>query len=438
MRNVSRTARSGFGFVVLALAGSIVVGCGAKDTGDDGASASDELAASSALEDHVEVAPDRLVFDGTVAKSADLAAISARVRSNAGARGQATAPVILVGRRQATAVRPDGTVRSDVKNPNGYLRKAVSVQEEDGKLVVVTAPATIIEANQELQRLGMIDVTNGGDDDDTGDGQSDGWQWQRTYPFTLADVDLSRTLYEHDIGAGIGKVVVGLKDSHLKVTGTLDAMAAGKWVSPRAAHAILSLDVEGNLLLDGAFDGAFGASSGKIELYRQSFDIASFGGGHFPLTLDFVVTGECDLAANGKADAQVGGTMHGTLGAGAQYSSNDGMSTVWKPEWPALEPVGPTLTSAARVEGKCGVTATATVHLFDALGPDATVGIALAVDANAQSSSSGTNGTGDAKVTASVDASVGGTLDPFGVNLGEISTDPYHQEWVIFDAPVHF
>ena len=417
-------------FTVLALSSTIVVGCTGNDAASDEAAAGDELAASSALEDHVEVAADRLVFDSAFARSADLSAMAARVRS-----ATPTAPVILVGRRQANAVRPDGTVRSDVKNPNGYLRKAVSVREEGGKLVVVTAPASIAEASQELQRLGMIDIqgdtSNSGDDDD---GQTDGWHWQRNYPFTLTDIDLSRTLYERDIGAGIGKVTVGLKDSYLKVTGNVDAMAAGKWIHPRGAHAILSLDVEGKLLLDGAFDGAFGASSGKIELYRQSFDIASVG--HFPLTFDFVVTGQCDLAANGKADAQVGGTMHGVLNAGAQYSSDDGMSMVWKRDWPQLEPVGPTLTSAARVEGKCGVTATATIHLFDALGPDATATIALAVDANAQAS--GANGTGDAKVTASVDASLGGKLDPFGVNLGEISSDPYHQEWVIFDAPVHF
>src|SRR5262249_33331632 len=97
------------GFSLFFFLGSFLVGCAAKDTGD-GAAASDDLAASSALEDHVEVAPDRLVFDGAVARSADLTALTARVRTfearraTPSANEQDVAPVILVGRRQANAV----------------------------------------------------------------------------------------------------------------------------------------------------------------------------------------------------------------------------------------------------------------------------------------------------------------------------------------------
>src|SRR5262249_22555505 len=122
---------------------------------------------------------------------------------------QKIAPVILVGLRQANAKNPDGSIRTDVKNPYGYLRRAVGTTDDGGQLVVMTKPASLIDANEELQRLGLMTVENDtrqpdGDDDD--DGGSDGWHWQRTYPFTLTDIDLNQTLYHQDIGAGIGSV----------------------------------------------------------------------------------------------------------------------------------------------------------------------------------------------------------------------------------------
>jgi hypothetical protein len=458
-----------FGSVIFTIAAPIAAGC-AVNGSDASESASDELAQSTALADHVTVAADRLTFDRQIARSStELGQVAQRIKTYqtaydqtangapaAMARGstehdqwvidqlltQKIRPVYLVGQRQANARNADGSIRTDVKNPYGYLRRAVSTTDQDGQLVVVTKPASIIEASVELRQLGLLqgvtkdDNTGSGDDDDNsgGDGTDDNWHWAKQYPFSLVDIDLSRSLYHRDIGAGIGSVDVGLKDSHFRITGNLDAMAAGRWVRPREAHAILTLNVDGKVLLDGTFDGAFGASSGNVDLYRKSFDIAAVGG--FPLSLDFAVQATCDLAANGQAEAQVGATLTGSISGGATYERDQGFDTVWTPQWPQFAPINPTLTSSARVEGKCQVTATAGIHLFDAVGPEASADAFLQVDANATTSQA--TGSGEAKVTAGIDAQLGGELKPFGIDLGSIETTPYHKEWVIFDQPIHF
>ena len=265
-------------------------------------------------------------------------------------------PVILVGKRNSQVRNTDGSIRTDVKNAYGYLRRAVGVVDEGGgELVILTKPASIIEANEELQRLGLIDARDikrssasaSGQESESssernaapqGAGDDDNWQWEKNYPYSLTDSDLSRTLYERNIGAGIGRVTVRLKDSHLRVNGNLDAMAAGRWARPREAHAILTTNLDGQLLVEGAFDGAFGASSGNIEVYRKSFDIAAVGG--FPLTFDFEIVAKCDLASNGKVNAQVGMRVDGGIRAGATYVRDQGFDTVWEPRWPAFSPVG--------------------------------------------------------------------------------------------------
>jgi hypothetical protein len=340
-------------------------------------------------------------------------------------------PVYLVGARQSDALLPSGLVRKDVPNPNGYLRRAVAFSNGDnGDVEVVTVPATIFEAHAELRQLGFAEFSDLPVQDVPDDGSSDQWSWNKQYPFTLANIDLSTVLYQREIGAGIGNVTIGLKDSYFTVDGSLDAGAAGRWASPREAHAILAVNAAGQIVLDGLFDGAFGASSGKIELYQQSFNIASFGG--FPLTLDFGVVANCDVAANGQADAQAGISLTGSLTAGGTYHKGQGFKAVWQPQWPKTTLVGPTVTSNARVDGKCSVTTQAVIQLFDAAGPEATAGGFVKLDANAQ------NGSGRAKVIGGIDATLGGSLRPFGIKLATISTTPFHKEWTLFDAPIQF
>lgn len=446
--------------VIIALAS--LAGCSSdsgQNVAEEAASSEAELGAR-AWPDHVIVRPDRLVFDGAVARSEDFQALVARVadyqREYEAARAEApldladgeldawivdrltqrnVTAVYLVGKRQSNVIGEGGVVRAGANNPNGYLRRAIaaSLPSDRGAIEIATLPASIFEAHTELEHLGFseLNAVRSGED-----GTNDQWAWSRQYPFSLMDIDLSRVLYQKTMGAGLGKVEIGLKDSHLNVRGNVDAGAAGRWVSPREAHAILSLDLDGQLVLDGRFDGAFGASSGTVSLFHQSYSIATVGG--FPLTFDLDVTGQCDVASNGQAHAAAGAQLAGSLAAGGSYLRGQGFDAVWQPVWPEFSPVGPTLTSSARVEGGCAIEAKAAVHLFDAMGPEATAGAFVTLEANGSTSGLRPTGTGHAKVVAGVDASIGGSLRPFGVNLATITAPPYHDEWVIFDQPITF
>ncbi len=432
---------------------SILAGC-AADTSAPSESTADALV-STDWSDNVEVQADRLVFSAELRRDAAFVQLLTKIAHYQSVYGPAVRsapsnlasdveradwathnlleegvePVFLIGKRQANAVGPDGSIRAGVKNPNGYLRRATGVSDgPNGEVVVLTSQATLAEANHELERAGMMNVRR-----TRVDGHDDHWEWGQQYPFTISHIDLSKVLYQKTFGAGLGTIRVGFKDSYLTVRGNLDAQVAGRWVSPRRAHAVLTTELDGQLVLDGNFDSAFGTSTGDIDLYEKSFDITEIGG--FPLTLDFEVTGTCDLAANGRVNASAGVRLDGSLRAGGTYLRDEGgFAGVWEPTWPAFTRVGPSLSSQARVEGTCTITATARAHVFDALGPEASASAYLRIEANG--STSGAAGQARAKVFGGVDSRIGGTLRPFGVELANLSGTPFREEWLLFDQPV--
>jgi hypothetical protein len=432
---------------------SSLVGCATDTSAPPEATTSDPLVTTT-WSDNVEVQPDRLVFSSDLRRSESFTELLGKITayetayadalgsspSNLSAdqqdvwatdhlREKGVEPVFMIGKRQANAVNADGTIRADVKNPNGYLRRATALSTgPNGGVVVRTSQATFAEANHELERMGMLNVKRSR----AADGSNDHWEWGTQYPFTISHVDLSRVLYQKTFGAGLGTVRVGFKDSFIDVSGNLDAYVAGRWVSPRVARGILTTNLTGQLVLDGNFDSAFGTSSGDIDLYEKSYDITAIGG--FPLTLDFEVTGKCDLAANGRVNASAGVRLDGSLKAGGTYLRDEGFGAVWEPTWPQFTRVGPTLTSQARIEGTCAITATARAHLFDALGPEASATAYLRLEANG--STSGTSAQARAKVFGGVDSRIGGTLRPFGVELASLSATPFQKEWLLFDQPV--
>jgi hypothetical protein len=428
------------------------IGCADTRAEEAAATTNDTLNENdtTSLTDDVDVQADRLVFTNSArTKNKTLSDLGGKVRNNS-ASG-ARAPIVLVGKRNTHALEADGTtIKKGVNNPNGYLRVATNVTEgADGSMIVETRPATIFEAHAELERQGLIELTHtraaapANDDDatmpagDTPDGSDDNWEFSKNWPFTLVDIDLNRTLYEKQLLAGLGTVKIGFEDSFFKVNGNLDAYAAGRWIRPRAAHAILTTNLNSQLKIVARFDGAFGASTGNIRLYERQFAITSVAG--YPLALNFEVTASCEFGANGKATGEAGIAMTGSLKAGGDYVRNQGATLVWQPTYPTLTRIGPSLTSSARVEGVCTITAKAKAQVFDQDGPEAVTSAFVRVDANAQGSAgagSGASGTAHAKIIGGIDAYGAGTLQPFGINLLEIQTPRFHKEWVLFDQNI--
>lgn len=368
--------------------------------------------------DVVQVQPDRIVYPARVARSS-------RVNTLISQTGENKVPLFLIGRRHKDALNPDGTLRDDVPNPNGYLRRVVGMETAaNGDISFLTRKASLTEAADELVKQGFIKR------DDSG-------CFPRSVnPFTAFNVDLSRSLYDHSFGS-MGRMRVGLVDSYLTVDGNLDTGVGGSCWSPDDAHAILNLDLRGQVKLEGSFDGAFGAQTGDIELFHKRVDITSVM--TYPLALDFVVTANCDFASNGKVVANVGAKVDGSLSAGASWTSNDGMTTNFDPNWPKFGLIPPSFSSNATVNAQCTVTAKALALIFDSdEGPNAHVSAYVNLDATGNgsgSTSTGAGGTVHAKVVGGVNAGVGGTLKSFHVTLvDQISAPELHKEWPLYEG----
>ncbi len=428
-------------FVVV---GGLLEGCiaeGAPTEYESGA-----LAVSMNLSDNVQVEADRLIF-ANVARSGELAGLVERVRAwesayrlesaeapatldeigrevwtTARLREKGVEPVYLVGKRQANAVEADGSLREGLKNPNGYLRRATGVSTDDGgNVVFATRRASLSEARDELTRQGFATV------------RGDGCWPQSSYPFNIARIDLSRTLYDKQFGS-IGRMAISFKDSFLTVDGNLESEVTGRCLSPESAMGVLTTKLRGQIVLEGSFDGAFGATTGAVPLFHKRFDIASVAG--YPLALDFSVSATCDFTSTGKVRAAVGTTVEGSVRAGATWASAPGFAGVYEPTWPRFGVVSPTFTTNANVTANCTVTTKALALVFDSdEGPYADTSAFLQLDAVGQGS--GTSASVNAKVTAGVDAGGGGTLKPFHVTLvDQINVRRYRKEWRILDRDV--
>lgn len=440
---------------------AVLAGCSASsDSASSSSTGSSDIVVQTLWDDQVEVHADYLSFPKEARQSAELTKALTQLQNYLGAYNAAKSnapetakgnadeeddfavnslrdnnkllPVYFFGGRQHDALNEDGSVKEGLRNPTGYLRRGVSWSDgPNGELLIQTRPASIAESHIDLEARGLMP----GVAHSAAEGDDDNWAWGQVYPFTIADVPLNKTLYTHQIGAALGSVNVGFVDSNLKITGNLDAGVSGRWVSPRQARGILNLNLEGQINLQGQFDGGYGMSSGDISLFHKAFDITSIGG--FPLTLSFDIVGKCDMATNGKITARAGEKVVGGMAGGAKYERDgDGFGIVWEPNWPQFSPIAPTVTSNAIVEAACTVTVSSRVQLFDTGGPSAQAAAFVKLNANGQTS--GLSGSGKATVVGGIDASAGGTLAPFGVTLGSISTPPFHKEWTIFDQPVSF
>lgn len=398
-----------------------VAGCAADPaaTGSQSESATsagaDELTAQAEA-DAVVVAADSLTFPGQVAKTHRVNDLYARTVKKE--------VVYLAGGRATNAVLPDGSIDPTAKNPNGYLRKVTGVELlPNGDTKFLTQPASLTEARGALLASGTFKAQDSGD-----------CFPQATNPFNLYNIDLSRTLYAKQFGS-IGAMKIALKNTNLTIDGNLDTGVAGSCWGPDAAHALLTLNLKGQATLEGAFDGAFGAETGTKELYHKQIAITSVLG--YPLALDLTVSAECEFESTGKAVADVGVTLNGSVTGGGQWDSSDGFSTVFRPTWPKASVIGPSFSSNASVGGKCTLVVNGKALIFDSTdGPYAQASVYLQLDGTGTGSGAGTTAGGqvEAKLTTGVDAKLGGSLRPFSYTIiDNIDAPLFHQDWELFD-----
>lgn len=387
----------------LVIAVASISACAGEGAPEEPVMASDSALVGRVMTDTAEVYPDHLVFD----KAAFPPRLRARIDAYARARRDRTDrpgvdDVILAGDRQADAVGEDGRIREGIGNPYGFVRRAVGWEERAGKLVVLTERVSLDEAFQELREGKIIQVGT----QPAQQGLSPRFAKELHYQIPIIDMS-GRELWSN------GNASVRLQTAYVNLDTTVDLGADISWFSLNDAHVVLDANVDSELVVETRLGAALDRSFSK-EVYRGSWPIGSVG--PIPVTLGLVATVGCDVHAEGAVTASVGVGMNIAMKGGVKYERDAGTSPVW--ESPRFTPraIAPRLTTlAADATTRCHVRPQLSLMLFDAAGPTLTPDLAARLDASYPPL--------QATLTGELGLDVGGKLEVFGKNLGEVS---YH------------
>lgn len=310
----------------------------------------------SQLTDAAEVKDDRLLFP-------------------ASAFDQLKGHDILIGDRADT-----GT-----KNPEGFLRRVVSVEKNGNTTVVMTQPATLQEAVEELDFTAQLDTPELTAKGPKIQGITDGIRPLGTgKPISLIDfsgttiIDETASIQvdaQHNVGfrvfATITKGTVGftpkwdvgaslgfltIKSFHATATGQIDAeleLDAGIKLTTNIDSATFTKLVAQKILRSPSKTLAdYDVNLGKLKVGPLSIPVSA----HFTTTLD------CDFELGGGAEVVVGGTANATVTAGVKYEKGN-LSPVFAKSL-TLAQTGPNWTLDGLTKIKCSVQPRFTMKLF--------------------------------------------------------------------------
>lgn len=415
---------------------ALVVGCAGHEESDADASESEVVVGVADLSNKVAVYPDRLEFDADVVGQIERRGLLAKI--DASKKQVGAEPVYFVGNRQSDALDEDGSVKAGVRNGAGYLRRAVSWRKgEGGVLVVMTEAATLAEAIEEVKKNGFVGLEAKAlqplANSDVTDFDKGNFEKTLTHVFGpnangLAPLDFSgKELFSKRLLLG-GQAKLVLSRGRLEIKPVLDAQISIKNFAPQKTKVTLATEVQGEIEITASSDGAFDVQNGST-LFSKSFGAAVSG---VPLTLSVDVRWKCGVGMSGASVASVGATAKGRVSGGAEFEGGRFKGLFEQPTF-ELARLGPTFKANANVNGECHLVSELGVQLFDTVGPNATVDLYTKVAARA---SAGTSNGLSASVKAGVEARVGGSLRPFGVKIGQISTPPLVSEKEVFNGPV--
>lgn len=348
-------------------------------------------------------------------------------------------------------------------NPTGFLRKVTSVDQQGAKLVVHTAPATLLEVVKSGALAVQADLANavaaatngaggsgsgatgagGSASGATGSGATGSGATSGASPTKLADFAGKTILDKADSatlpsGAKLGyHVWAKVKTGSVNFTPKVDVGATVKpdlsnlLGSLKEAHLIangkldadLQLDV--GLKLDGNATGKDVAEllaqkiTGKLSstLVDKQFSLGSGKLGPIPVPINarLVAKLDCDLKWGKEVSVIAGAKATATISAGFRFEKDAGMSPVFEHS-EKLDVLPPVWTINGDVMLECSVTPELSVSLFDMAS-----GV-ITVDAYAglrgQAICDGKNLTGEVKgeAFAGLSAAVHAKLDAFGFN----------------------
>jgi hypothetical protein len=267
--------------------------------------------------------------------------------------------------------RADGNER----NPDGFLRRVVSITKEGDTTVVMTQPATLQEAADELIFSAKLETPPL---DATGPrAQSAGLRTQGTgKPISLIDfsgtkiLDVNESVQvdaQHNVGfqmfATVTKGSVGftpswdigadlgflkVKSFHATATGEIDAALEID------AGVKLTSNLDSDTFTKLVAQKVFKSNSKKIADYNVKLGKLKIGPLPIPVSARFTATLDCDFAMGGGAEVVYGGSAVATVTAGVKYA-NDTFTPVFAKSL-QLTQTGPNWTLDGLTKIKCTVT----------------------------------------------------------------------------------
>jgi hypothetical protein len=302
--------------------------------------------------------------------------------------------VILVADRAEDAVDESGRVAEDAGNKYGFIRRALSVRDEGDKTIIMTEPATLEEAFEELEENGVTEISP-----PQGSEPGSDTQGKKTFQKTIPVIDLTgKELYRN------GNNVIRLGSSFISVDAKVDTGVEIGLASLKQAHAIVDATIKSELVVEGTIDDTFAADF-SARVYAASWPIGFVG--PVPVTLDLQTFLTCSLESGGDFSGSVGVGADLKVRAGLTYTKQAGLDGTF--DSPVFTPrmIGPELEASGTAAVVCGLEPKLALLFFDVAGPQvspnfqADVQIAIAQPPTVT-------------VIGGLDVSLGGTLQAFG------------------------
>ncbi len=373
------------------------------------------------LSDAAEVFDDRLVFPSALIDARLRQKIAAYERAAATGDEAEAEPVILVGDREGGAVKSDGTLDEGSTNPQGFMRRALSLEQDGDSVVIRTEPASLEEVFTELDANGSIDI--GAEPEGEGPPGKEAQGSKQIEVPTIPLIDLSGVeIYRK------GNDYVRLSSAYVHLDLALDVGVQVSGLRLQETHVVVSGDVDTELQVEASLLNVPPVVGLPIEkeILVAKYPLPPLG--PVPMTIALRVSVGCTLSGGGfHVTGGVGTSMHFT--GGVEYSREGGVVPVGSAshEPYVIEPEGD-LFESKQITTRCSLDPRIEVLFYDVAGP--------IVKAQAFGDFRFDTSPAQLSLDVGVTGALGGTLRVFGFRVGELSATVFDQHARVWSAPL--
>jgi hypothetical protein len=382
----------------------LFVGC-AEEAPPSSAKTADEAdVVAKDLSDAAEVFEDRLVFPADLIDDRLRRKIAAYAEALEEGNEDEVEKVILVGDRESDAVLEDGTVDDGSPNPQGFMRRALSLEEDGDEVIIWTEPASLEEVFTELDENGEIDIGA-----EPSDGPpSGGAQARETIQVpTIPLVDISGLeIYRN------GDDYIRLPSAYVHLDLALDVGVEVKRLRLEQTHVIVSGDIESELQVEASIydtPPSLGIPISK-EIFVAKYPLPPLG--PVPMTIALRLSVGCTISGGGfNVIGGAGTNVHFT--GGVEYTRKGGVKEVGSATHDPyfVDPSGEILEHH-QVTTRCSVEPRIEVLFYDVAGP--------MVKAEAYADFRFSTAPDTLSLAVGLEGKMGGTLRVFGHKIGDL------------------